>query len=527
MNFRGIWPRGPFYHAERGGAIVSANCAGRIGVRESLMVAFPFGSGQRAFGRVDSESVHGVLPSIRRIFVHPSRPVGQKEPPAMKRIRITCFVLFLLSWTSFVSAAEWRVGVARTDITPGEMIWMAGYGNRKRPAEGSVQPLLAKALLIEDSCGQRVVIVTVDLIGDNFTRRLSDKIAKQVRELTGIERDRILLNFSHTHCGPVESVNDGALVTYGLDADQQAAVNRYTQVLQTKLVGLIEDAAQELHPARLAHGVSEATFGMNRRKAINPDGPVDHTVPVLRVSDEDGKLLAVLFGYACHTATLTGEFCQYNGDYAGFAQAAIERAHPGVTAMYMAGCGADINPSPRGTLELVRQHGNTLAGAVDKVMGQSMHAVDGPLTVAFERVDLPFVDPPSKGELQGRIGQGNIYEQRLTEILIKRIDEKGSLETKYSPPVQVLKFGEDLTLVGLPGETVVDYALRLRGEHRGMRLWVAGYCNEVFAYIPSERVLAEGGYEAAGAMKYFGFHGPFKPGVEERVVKVVERLIEQ
>ena len=445
----------------------------------------------------------------------------------MRKTAISCFFVFLLTWSAIALGAEWQIGIARTEITPGEMLWMAGYAARKHPAEGTAQPLLAKALLIEDGRARRVVIVTIDLIGDNFPRRLSDAIARRVSQLTGIERERILFNFSHTHSGPVVSVNDGALVTYGLDAEQQAAVNEYTRVLQSKLAALIEEAGKTLHPARLAHGASEAAFAMNRRKSINPDGPVDHTVPVLRASDESGKLLAVVFGYACHTATLGGDFYQYNGDYAGFAQAALETAHPGVTAMFMAGCGADINPDPRGTLELARQHGNSLAAAVDSALAEKMHPINGPLSVAFDRVEVPFVDPPSKEELEKRIGQGNVYEQRLTELLIKRIDERGAIETEYSCPVQVFRFGEDLTLVALPGETVVDYALRLGRQYDGTRLWVAGYSNEVFAYLPSERVLAEGGYEAGGAMKYFGFHGPFKPGVEDRVVRLVEELLKR
>ena len=445
----------------------------------------------------------------------------------MRRITLSCCFVFLLTWSTFALAAEWRVGIARTDITPGEMLSMAGYAVRKHPAEGTIQPLMAKAMLIEDSRAQRVVIVTIDLVGDNFPRPLSEAVARRVRQLTGIERERILFNFSHTHCGPVTSVNDGALIIYGLDAEQQAAVHKYTPVVQAKLVALIEEAGKTLRPAKLAHGRSEATFAMNRRKSINPDGPVDHSVPVLRVSDEDGKLLAIVFGYACHPVTLGGDFYQYNGDYAGFSQAALETVHPGVTAMFMAGCGGDINPDPRGTLELARQHGNSLAAAVDSALTKEMQKISGPLSVAFDRVDLPFVDPPAKEELKKRIGQGNVYEQRLTELLIKRIDERGAIETKYSCPVQVFRFGDDLTLVAMPGETVVDYALRLRREHDGTRLWVAGYSNEVFAYIPSKRVLAEGGYEASGSMKCFGIHGPFKPGVEDRVMGLVEELLKR
>ena len=442
----------------------------------------------------------------------------------VKKIRIAHFLVFIQTLSVLASAAEWQVGVARTDITPREMLWMAGFAGREHPPVGTLQPLMAKALLIEDSRAQRIVIVTLDLIGDNFPRRFSEAVARRVQQLTGIERKSILFNFSHSHGGPVTSINDGALVTYGLSAQQCAAVDRYTQVVQDKLVALIVEASKTLHPARLAYGRSQATFAMNRRKSRNPDGPVDFTVPVLRVSDEDDKLLAVVFGYACHATSLSSDIYQYHGDYPGFAQAALETTHPGITAMFMAGCGGDINADPRGTLELSRKHGNSLAAAVDSTLVKKMSRLNGPLAVAFDRVDLPFVDPPSREELKNRIGQGDIFEQRLTKLLIKRIDEQGAIESKYAYPVQVVRFGDDLTLVAMGGETVVDYALRIRREFDGNGLWVAGYSNEVFAYIPSERVLAEGGYEAGGAMKYFGIHGPFKPGVEDRVIGLVKKL---
>jgi hypothetical protein len=195
--------------------------------------------------------------------------------------------------------------------------------------------------------------------------------------------------------------------------------------------------------------------------------------------------------------------------------------------MFMIGCGGDINPEPRGRLELAEQHGKSLAAAVDRVLAEELHPLEGPITVAFDRVDLPFVDPPNKEDLEKRRGEGNAYDQRLTAVLLKRIAKRGSLDTAYPCPVQVVRFGDDLSLIALSGEVVVDYALRLRKQFEGERIWVAGYCNEVFAYVPSERVLAEGGYEGGGAMKYFGWHGPFKPGVEDRVVGLVNKLMER
>jgi len=447
----------------------------------------------------------------------------------MNKTRLLWAVGIIVLRSSCLQAAGWRVGIARTDITPKGNVWMAGYASRDHAAEGAIHPLWAKALVIEDQRGQRVAIVATDLIG--FGREVSDAAGVQIHKRTGIKRERIVLSCSHTHCGPV--IRDCAPVAYKLDKKQQAAVDAYTLELEEMLGRLVANACSAIRPAKLAFGRAKASFAVNRRSlrkdkyviSPNPNGPVDHGVPVLRVSDQNDRLLAVMFGYACHNTTTS--VYQFNGDYAGFAQIAFEAAHPNVMGMFVIGCGGDSNPNPRGTLELAEQHGKALAAAVDRVLAGKMQPLSGPLTVGFDRVDLPFVDPPSKEELLKRRGKGNVYQQRLTEVLLKRIAEKGSLESSYPCPVQVIRFGDDLSLVALPGETVVDYALRLGKEFEGRRLWIAGYCNEVFAYLPSERVLAEGGYEGGDAMVYFGWHGPFQPGVEDRVVGLVKTLMDR
>ena len=144
---------------------------------------------------------------------------------------------------------------------------------------------------------------------------------------------------------------------------------------------------------------------MNRRRptdhgyqnAPNSEGPVDHDVPVLRVSDATGKLRAVLFGYACHNTTLG--FYQFSGDYAGFAQQYLQEDLPGVTAMFMQGCGGDQNPYPRSVEERVRYHGRTLALAVEAAVDTVPRPVRGPLGMGIEEVELDFVPPPSAAEL--------------------------------------------------------------------------------------------------------------------------------
>ena len=83
----------------------------------------------------------------------------------MRRIGTLWFIGFVVFWSSLGWAVEWRVGIARTDITPTKLLWMRGYSARKRPAEGTLHPLWAKALVIEDRSGGRAVIVTADLCG--------------------------------------------------------------------------------------------------------------------------------------------------------------------------------------------------------------------------------------------------------------------------------------------------------------------------------------------------------------------------
>jgi hypothetical protein len=90
-------------------------------------------------------------------------------------------------------------------------------------------------------------------------------------------------------------------------------------------------------------------------------------------------------------------------------------------------------------------------------------------------------------------------------------------------------------MVGLAGEVVVDYSLRLKKELAaptssgpGPALWVAGYCNEVFGYVPSQRVLQEGGYEARESILYYDVtKTPFAPSVERLIVAKVHDLVRE
>jgi hypothetical protein len=434
-----------------------------------------------------------------------------------------------LSLAAEPDGAALRAGVATKIITPAESMWMAGYASRKKPSEGKASELFAKALALEDGSGRRLVIVTLDLVG--IPRTLRDQIEKQAQAKFGLPPASLLLNASHTHCGPV--VRSGSSVSYELAPEQRDRIDRYIASLQEKLIALIGAALADLKPARLGYSHARAGFAMNRRlptakgyqNSPYPDGPVDHDVPVVRVEHLDGKLRAILFGYACHNTTLS--FFQFCGDYAGYAQQYIEEEHPGVAALFMMGCGGDQNPYPRGQLELAKQHGRTLATAVEAALAPQAKPVRGPLRVVLEEVTLEFVPPAGRDELLRQKESKDPVERRKAQFLLEELEKTGRIRSTYPYLIQVVQFADDLTLIALAGEVVVDYSLRLKRELAGKPLWVAGYSNDVFSYVPSRRVLQEGGYEATAAIRLTRLAGPFAPTVEEKIVGKVHELVKR
>jgi hypothetical protein len=425
-------------------------------------------------------------------------------------------------------AAEYKAGVARVDITPQGPIWLSGYADRKHPSEGVLQPLAAKALALEDSKGGRVVIVTTDLIG--LPRQISDEVAARVQKQHGLERSRLVLNSSHTHTGP--AVGRNLRVMFALDEENERRVNEYARKLADDLVKVVGDALGDLRPATISYAAGEARFGINRREptpkgvkiGVNPAGPVDPSVPVLKVMSPDGKLRVVLFGYACHNTTLTGQFFQISGDYAGFAQAEFERAHPGTIAMFMQLCGADQNPNPRSTLDLAEKHGKALAAEVERVVAAEMQSVQPPLRAVYMNIELAF-RIHTRETFERELSDPNPAKVRRAKAMLAAYDERHPVRTTPYP-IQAIRFGNNLTLLALGGEVVVDYALRVKREYDG-NLIVEGYSNDVMSYIPTARILQEGGYEPVDSMVYYGQPGPYADDVEERIFDGIHKVMKR
>jgi putative membrane-bound dehydrogenase-like protein len=422
-------------------------------------------------------------------------------------MRLAAVALLLLAGcASLGPGSPLRAGAARVEITPEGPIRLSGYASRTTPSEGVEHPLFVRAVAFEDQDGRRALVIAADAIAVNAA--ITGEIAKRVAALTGVPRERFALAASHSHTAPAMTEVIPNILALG--DPERAVIDAYTKMFIDRTVQACEAAVADLGPARLSTGLTAAGFGANRR---TPGGPVDQQVPVLRIERPEGTPRAFLYGYACHCTTL--QLNRVSGDWAGFASADLEAAHPGTVAACLIGCGADTNPTPRSTVELARRYGRELADAVGAL--RDCRPVTGLLAGRFATVDLPFDVLPTSEELKAKLEKGRPEEKRLAARLLEK------LPAAVTYPVQCLAIGEDLAFVFLGGEVVIDHQLRLRRDYE--RVWAVAYANDVPGYIPSERILAEGGYEGGGSMIWYGQPTKFAKGVEELIHRKVRDLV--
>jgi hypothetical protein len=429
------------------------------------------------------------------------------------------------------AASTWRVGVARRVITPAEPVWLAGYGTQRAP-DGKLHDLWAKALAFEAADGGRAVLITSDFQG--VPASMSDHVFAQLAAGQGLDRARVMFAYSHNHSSP--RLGDDLVDYYPVDPAQEALVERYTTACVETCVGLVADALAALAPATVRVGAGRARFAVNRRDNSEAEvaglvargeplrGVTDHTVFVLTVTRPDGRLDAILFGYACHPTTLSSTtFC---GDYPGFAQVALERSHPGTTALFVNTCGGDQNPLPRRSVALCERYRALLAAGVEEALQGALETVPGRLRTAFRMIDLDYERVVTAADLRTAADDANPVKARCGRRLLAKLEAGGSFAPAYPYPLHAWRLGDTL-VVGMGGETVVDYAQRFKRQW-GPGTWVLGYTDDMAAYVPLRRVWEEGGYEGGAFLYEYGRPAFRWAGtVEDTVAGAVAALVDE
>jgi hypothetical protein len=444
---------------------------------------------------------------------------------------VLCLAPFMAASGIAAENSTPEVGIAVRDITPELPIRLAGYEGRKRPADKLDCPLLVQAVAMKNLSGERFVFVALD--NCEVSHAFIQPVVQQIADQFQLGRGAVAVVSSHTHSAPVleQTLTDMALPSPA----EREQIAKYSRSLRAKLAEVVGAALADCQPATLEHGMGRAAFAMNRRvyqgdKVVfgdNPDGPVDWDVPVLRVKGTNGAVRAILFGYACHgTSVRTGDdWYVVSGEYMAYARQHVEQHQPGATAVFLTGMGADSDPAPRGRLLDAKRHGLELAGAVIGVLDRPMHPVRGAFKLAYDEVELPLAAAPGRQQLEHDARSEDIPVKQRAEAYLRLLNAGQPLPESVRLPIAVLRLGDDLTFVLMAGEVVVDYSHRLKRMLADDQPWPIGYAYEVPCYIPSARLIKEGGYETESSLIYYGFYGPFRGEIETLLVNRLEALV--
>ncbi|MEZ6129273.1 MAG: neutral/alkaline non-lysosomal ceramidase N-terminal domain-containing protein [Planctomycetaceae bacterium] len=424
-------------------------------------------------------------------------------------------------------AADVLIGAAVVDITPDTPVRLTGYGNRTTEATDAAVRIHARALTI----GPSTVLITVDNCG--VPANVTEAVFAKVQATHSIPRERFAVCSTHTHSGPWLRGFAPNILT-SLPSEHAEHLQQYETELIARLVAVVDKAFAAQQPGRISIGKGRADFAMNRRTLVDgrwtgfgetPDGPVDHQLPILAAHDTAGSLIAVLANYACHATTETGAFNQVSSDWPGFAADMIEAEHPGAVALIAIGCGADANPSPRGTHEQAQQHGRTVADEVQRLLATDLTVIDSDIVCRMDRIDLPLGPLPDRSVWEQQAAAAD-HAGILAQRFLTMLDNGQPVPTTIPDyPVQTWCFGSDIAMIMLGGEVVVDYSIRLNTMFDDSRLWINAYSNDVPCYIASKRLLREGGYEVDRSMVYYARPTRLAPEAEDLICDTVQKLL--
>ena len=447
----------------------------------------------------------------------------------MRNLLLALSLLFAAPFTHAEQIKGIHVGVARVDITPAQPIRLNGYGNRTKPSDGVAQNLWARALAIGDE--RPVLFITADLVG--VPKSIPDEVAARLARKMPFARDQLALCVTHTHTGPtVKGVLENIFMA-PIPENELRIITEYTSQLIDKLEQVALAALKNRHSGALAWGVGKADFAINRRVLKDgkwtgfgetPTGVVDHSLPLLKVTDANGKTLALLVNYACHCTTLGGNYNHIHGDWAGRAAELLESEHKGVTAMIAIGCGADANPKNRGKFESIEPHARQVAAEVNRLLGTSLKPIRSSPQTTLRTIDLPFDSLPTRADW-AKLANSNQRYSYYGKKMLARLERGETIAKSFPYTIASWTFGDDLAMVFLAGEVVADYSTRLKTMFDSKRLWINAYANDVPCYIASRRLYDEGGYEVDRSMWYYGKPTRLSKDTEELVIDEVTRQL--
>lgn len=389
--------------------------------------------------------------------------------------------------TAFPGTAQmFEAAIATRDITPEPGLPLWGYGDRTSDATGTLDPLMAKAVALRAG-GKTAVLVALDL-GRPPMPESRDRILGKLRPNSV---DGLYLVANHTHHAPYMEFTD----------------QPYVQTIENLIAEAVNEAVQNLAPAKLGLGATEIDIAHNRRKYLEdgrvfmlwrnedkvPTSPVDKEATLIRIDSEDGSPLAVLVHYACHPVVMGPSNVQYSADYVGEMARLVERETKAECVFLQGACG-DINPYLDKTP--LSDGGVNAAKAVGKECADAVSS-------AWKTITTKAPDHPSVALSDTEVEVGLRWDpddKKQAEVVRNALGARyydkyvAGRPKDLKVPLSVIVLNGDLALVGMPGEIFVQYQVDLKQRAPIETALLMGYTNDYHAYFPTVKDAAAGGY---------------------------------
>ncbi len=426
---------------------------------------------------------------------------------------------------------EASAGLSVEDITPERPAFLGGYIARDTPSSGISDRLFIRVGVFRDGKGKTLALVGVDLL--EMPEGISEEFYREAKVRFGFRREEIVLNFIHTHCAPILK---GHFAKPEWKVDEE-----YVSRFKEKLLRAAENAIADLSPAKFRFGMTKIRFGVNRRMKTaagiemrpNPEGFVINDVPVLSV-ERPGKPDGIFYSMSCHPTSRGGTLV--SADFPGFVA-----KHFGGNLAFLQGAAGSTKPgvlTPDGTgfiaasPEWLENAGKTIAGQLKSFLfSDGMREFVPDFGASLVKVNLKLDENriPSEELFEKAAEENPGYPcyRHIADHFQKELRDR-SYAAECPVEVGFARLSDRIGFLTVSGEITAEAAENMLDAIRkpGGTVFLLGYCGYLAAYLPTDAMLPEGGYEALDSQYYYGMPLPFAPGIDRSLSDTARKAFE-
>jgi len=434
-----------------------------------------------------------------------------------------------------------KAGFCEKDVTPPVGVYLAGYPSRKTGSEGIDDPLFLRVVAMEDDAGERLVIVTADLL--KFPKPMTWRLKAWAQKTHGLPSANLIINLSHSHSSPGLFYQE-CYPQWPLDIDY---IRRFEQAIREAIAGALDD----LKPARVTFGVHHEHFAVSRRLpdpeiggktrlGQNPEGYYDPEMPMLAFSREGSdQPTAILYSYACHATWKSGQ--NISADWPGEVSRGLKRElGDDVMTLFVQGAGGSVATRRDDRYGTPEAFARVAKGMADFARSDAMRPLELKLAAAETEFGIPydqtklltadelleFADPTDT-DITGivpYIGPANRSIVRLWAQHIYEWMRTGRLPTEFGMHLTRVRLADAVHIVALSGEVTTQVGRMIKDLFPDRDTLFFGYCSYTDAYIPVASMLEEHGHEALQSIYFHVRPAPFVPEIDEILKRQVLAL---